>query len=254
MRGKMYVRTSLEIHSMRTFGMFRMKGKKMKHHHSARFLSSAFFLATLLLAGCHDVSSDPDAIVGSGKIVSQPRGVTAYTAIQVTGIGKVTVRQDTASSLRIEADDNIIDRVTTSVNNGILVIGLQQGSYNRITINVFASMKEIAGLEAIGTADFVTTGPIQTNSILCSITGVGSITLSGIAVSQTVQLTGVGDVHNFGLVSTTCTARVSGVGTAEVTATQQLDAVVNGVGSIVYGGNPPVVHQTVTGVGSIRSR
>ena len=192
--------------------------------------------------------------MGSGKLISEPRSLPAFTGIQVTGIAKVVLKQDTVQSLRIEADDNIMDHITTAVNNGLLVVGLRQGSYNNVTINVFASMKTIDRLECVGTADIATSGPIQTNGITCRVTGTGSIALSGTATNQTIEVTGTGDVHNFGLVSNRCAATITGVGNLEVNVTQQLDAVISGSGSIVYAGNPGVVNKSIVGIGSVRPK
>jgi hypothetical protein len=178
----------------------------------------------------------------------------AFTGIRVTGIAKVVIKQDTAQSLRIEVDDNIVDRVTVAANNGLLVIGLQQGSYSNVTINVFASMKTVDRLECVGTADFVTSAPIQTDAITCRITGAGTMTLSGTAMNQTIEVTGTGDVHNFGLISHRCSATITGLGSLEVNVTQQLDAIVSGSGSIVFAGNPGVVNKTITGLGSVKSK
>jgi len=226
----------------------------MKRQFLQHFGVIAALLLGVLASGCHDQLTNPEQIVGSGILVLQPRSVAAFSGIQVKGIGKVVIKQDTVQSLRIEADDNIVDLVTTTVANGLLVVGLQPGSYSNVTINVYASMKNIDRLESMGTAEFLTTGPIHTDAITCRITGVGKITLAGTAGDQTIEVTGTGDVHNFDFVSTRCSALISGVGTLEVHATQQLDAVVSGAGSIVFAGNPPVVHQTVSGIGSIKPR
>jgi uncharacterized spore protein YtfJ len=217
-------------------------------------LTPLAFLAILFIAGCTDHSSNPDQIVGSGKLISEPRSLPAFTGIQVTGIAKVVIKQDSVQSLRIEADDNIMDHITTAVNNGLLVIGLQQGSYSNVTINVYATMKTIDRLECVGTADFVTSGSIRSDGITCRVTGSGTMTLSGTTTNQTIEVTGTGDVHNFGLVSTHCAATITGLGNLEVNVTQQLDAVVSGSGSIVYTGNPGVVNKTIVGIGSVRPK
>jgi hypothetical protein len=211
-------------------------------------------LPIFFVAGCTDHVSNPDQIVGSGRLLSQTRGLPTFTGIQVTGIAKVILKQDSVQSLRIEADDNIVDRVTASVSNGLLSIGLQQGSYSNVTINVFASMKIIDKLVCVGTADFVTSAPIRTDAITCRITGAGSMTLSGTATDQTIEVTGTGDVHNFDLVSTRCSATISGLGSLELNVTQQLDAVVSGSGLIVYAGNPSVVNKTIAGLGSVKAK
>lgn len=213
-------------------------------------------VTALLYSACskNETVVGNEQIVGSGRIVSQARPVGTYSGIQVTNVAKVFVMQDTLESLRIEADDNIMDSVATSVNNGMLVVGLKDGSYNNVTVRVYASMKSIKRLESRGAADFSATNSIQTDSIVCRIVGAGSITLSGRTNYEVVEIVGAGDVHNFNLVSSSCFASISGVGNIEVNVTQQLDAVIAGTGTVTYAGNPPVVHQVVTGVGSVRPK
>lgn len=45
--------------------------------------------------------------------------------------------------------------------------------------------------------------------------------------------------------------QVNGAGQMDVLATRRLEAQLNGVGSIVYAGNPPELVTTINGVGSI---
>jgi len=221
-------------------------------HHSA--LVTGVMALALVWPGCtrNEVVEENDQIVGSGRLISEMRSVSPFTGIRVVNFGKVFITQDTVSTLRIEADDNILDRVETSVTNGQLIVGLRQGTYNNVTLNVTASMRDIRSLESVGAADFRTLAPVHLDSIDCRITGAGSVSLAGTANVESVEITGAGDVHNFGLVASYCFASISGTGTIEVTATQQLDAVIAGAGTIVYAGNPPIVHQSITGVGSIR--
>jgi hypothetical protein len=216
-------------------------------------LAIALAAAALLQGGCSKNSvTGPDQIVGSGRIVSEQRVMPSFSGIQVTGTARVVVRQDTLESLRVEADDNIMGRLTTSVRDGVLLVGLEQGSYSNVTINVYAAMRTLSRLESVGAAEFSSAGPISTDAIVCSISGAGKITLTGSAARQTVQVSGAGDVHNSGLTSSLCSVLISGTGTVEVNVTRQLDAVVSGAGSVLYAGNPPVVNQTVSGFGSVR--
>jgi hypothetical protein len=191
-------------------------------------------------------------ITGSGKLVSESRVVGTFTGIQVTNFAKVVIKQDTVGSLRIESDDNIIDDVVTTLNGTTLVVGLRNGSYNNVTINVYVSMKDIKLLESTGAAEFSTVNSIQTDSLTCIITGTGSITLAGKTNYETIEITGSGNVHNSNLVSSFCSVTISGAGSVEAQATMQLDAVIAGSGTIIYTGNPAVVHQSISGTGIIR--
>jgi len=219
-------------------------------------LLPGLFLMAFLFSACsnNETVVGNEQIVGSGRIVSQVRPVGTLAGIRVTNFAKVFITQDTVESLRIESDDNIMDRVVTSVSNGVLTVGMKNGSYNHVTVNVYVSMRDVHLIESTGAAEFRSTAPIHTETIVCRITGAGTVRLSGTATYQSVEISGAGSVHNFDLVSTRCSASIAGSGNIEVNVTQQLDATIAGVGSITYAGNPPVVHQSISGIGSIQPR
>jgi hypothetical protein len=227
-------------------------------HHSVlqRTVFGFVTAIVLLLSGCskNDNPVNSNQITGSGKLVSESRVVGTFNGIQVTNFAKVFITQDTVESLRIESDDNIIDRVLTSVNNNTLIVGLRDGSYNKVTVNVYASMKSINRLESTGAADFSSTNSIRADSLLYKVTGSGSLTISGTTNYESIEIIGSGAVHNFNLISSFCTISISGAGNVEANVTQQLNAVIAGTGNITYDGNPAVVHQTISGIGVIQPR
>jgi hypothetical protein len=215
-----------------------------------------FVMMALFQSGCTKTENvvGNEQITGSGKLVSQTRDVGTFSGIQVTNFAKVLITQDTVESLRIESDDNVIDLVSTSVSNGILIIGLRDGSYRNAKVNVYVSMRIIRLLESTGTAEFSTMNSIQTDSLVCRIRGTGIITMTGSTTTERVEIIGSGSVNNFGLTSSLCYASISGVGKVEVNVAQRLDATITGTGMISYAGNPAVVNQSVTGIGNVRPR
>jgi hypothetical protein len=66
-----------------------------------------------------------------------------------------------------------------------------------------------------------------------------------------ISLNGVGKLEAFDLESETCTVTVSGMGGVEVNVKENLNARVNGVGSIRYQGNPSKVDDRISGLGTI---
>lgn len=225
----------------------------------SRVLYSPLFAAVMVLAlaaGCSTEDSivNPDQVVGSGRLVSQDRTVGSFTGIRVTGIANVVIREDPVQALRIEADDNILDRITTTVQRGLLTIGLQSGSYSDITVNVYASMETIRRLEVTGSANFSTATPMHTDSLICRITGAGNMTIQGSASAGVFDITGVGTIQAFALTLERGWSTISGTGAIETTVSRQLTASITGVGSITYAGNPSTVNQTITGVGSVKPR
>lgn len=215
-------------------------------------------LASILMihGGCagNETIIGTEQVVGSGRIVSETRVVPTFTGIRITNYARVVLTQDTVQALRIEADDNILNRIQVQVVSGVLVVGLPEGSYNNITVVVLASLRTISLLESTGAADFSVTAPVSLENLTCRIIGAGSFTLSGTVEQETIEITGAGNVRNFGLVAAKCSALISGAGSIEVTVAKQLDATIMGTGLITYAGNPPVVNRSVMGVGSIGPR
>ena len=228
----------------------------MNRTYVPRQATVALIGAILFLGGCErdEVIVPRNQIAGSGRIVSQLRNVGSFSGIQITNIGDVYITQDTVESLRIEADDNIVDLVQTSVAGGTLSVGLREGSYSNVTVRIHASMQQISSLESVGAGEFHTTGAIHTDKVTCRITGAGAISLSGTATEQIVEISGAGSIDNFGLVSSLCTVTVTGTGSVGVNVTQELHASVSGTGTITYDGNPPLVHSSITGTGTIRPK
>jgi hypothetical protein len=210
----------------------------------------------LVGSGCekHNSITGEETITGSGRVVSESRSTGAFTGARVTNYANVIITQGSGAALRIEADDNIIERVSTVVADGVLEVGLPPGSYKNITLNVFATMEQVRLLESQGAADFRLTAPLQTDTIVCRIIGTGTVTLSGTATVEIIEITGAGDIHNFDLLSDRCSAVISGAGNINVCAKRELSAMISGTGNVVYDGNPPTVHSIITGVGAVRPR
>jgi hypothetical protein len=68
-----------------------------------------------------------------------------------------------------------------------------------------------------------------------------------------LNLSGVGSYQGEAFKTKQATVRSSGVGSAMVNASEQLDATVSGVGSVEYVGSPQV-QESVEGVGDVKKR
>ena len=217
-----------------------------------------FFLSLVVLFtfnGCQDEAvNNTHQIEGSGRLTTRVVDVSSFEGIVLAGIGEVFVTQDSVQSVRVEADDNVIDRLILDVREGNLNIGIQKASYSHVTIRIRLSMRSVEFLEVAGAGSFASVGPLVCDSLTCRIVGAGSMTLSGRATAQLIELQGAGSVHGFNLECSQSRIILSGTGSAEVNVVQRLEATITGIGSVVYAGNPPDVISHVTGLGSIRRR
>jgi hypothetical protein len=192
--------------------------------------------------------------LASGKLVSEERSVGPFHGVRLEGIGTVKIKQAAETSVRVEADDNIISDVKTEVTAGILTVWMEGYSYEHPTVIVNLTVKELDDLNLSGAGDIESDGPLQCDNLKCALSGAGNITLSGKARNFEVSLSGAGNLSAEWLETEQCDARVSGVGNCDVNVSKELRATVSGVGNIRYSGNPSTVKEDVTGLGKIQKR
>jgi len=71
-------------------------------------------LGLLLLSSCNGF----DCINGSGNQVTESRDIGTFTQVETSGSLKIVLSQDSTSSVRILADDNIQDEIKTRLRRG----------------------------------------------------------------------------------------------------------------------------------------
>lgn len=223
-----------------------------------KLIAIIIFLPVLIfLRGCeHDVVIDGDdgGIKGSGNIVSENRTVDECTGVNIINYGTVYITQDNTQSIRVEADDNIIHKVITKKENGILETGLEDGEYSNVTLKIYVSLKEIKDITITGAGNIEAKEDLQCDDLTGKIDGAGNILLHGNCNSFKAVIIGTGNINAFALKSVNCDARVVGAGICSVYVTNKLTALVSGTGSIIYDGNPVEVQSTISGIGSIVSK
>ncbi len=77
------------------------------------------FGALTVLTGCFDGFG----LRGSGDVITVQRDTRPFEKVTLNGKGELFITQDDETSLRIEAEDNIIDVMYTNFDDGELEIG-----------------------------------------------------------------------------------------------------------------------------------
>lgn len=225
------------------------------------------------LAACVDgpVTITSGDVDGSGTILSEDRDIADFDSINLAGEGRVIVIQGQPASLTIEADDNLLAHIDTTVSGGVLAITTEPGidinptdsiiyritgtNINQLSLTGAGSFEmsdvDVNSLSLVlsGAGD-IDIGNVVADDLSVEIAGAGDITVAGAVDSQEVNIPGAGSYEARDLESAQADVRTSGVGSATVWVTDQLAATVSGVGSIEYYGSP-VVTEVVSGVGSI---
>jgi len=193
-------------------------------------------------------------LVGSGVPASQTRELAPFEAVELAGSNEVSIRVGGEQSVVVHADDNLLDRVTTRVGDGKLVIGNEGGGFttrNPIRVDVVVPAVGELALSGSGTID---AEGIDVDELTVVLSGSGVVSANGRARRLDVKLNGSGDAKLQGVVAREAHAKLSGTGRIAVNATESLVASVPGTGSIEYSGNPPQVRKSVDGVGSVSAR
>jgi hypothetical protein len=211
-----------------------------------RWRASIVLIATVtMLVAC-------SVTTGSGNVVSESRNVSGFTKIDLSGAGEVTIDQNGTEALTIEAEDNLMSKVTSEVVDGTLRLGEK----SNLTINVTkpvkyqVSVKDLSGLMISGSGT-VTTAKITAPRLAVDISGSGKVTVGGTVENQDLAISGSGDYQAKDLQTKITTVKIAGSGDATVTVSDSLDIQMSGSGKLTYYGNPPKVNQQISGSGRV---
>jgi hypothetical protein len=237
------------------------------------FVFLTILLVAALLMGCGTISLNPTAknITPSDNIITETRPVSGFTGVDMRTIGTVTITQGGTEALIVKGSDNLLPLVKTSVQNGILVIemeniniqSLKKGNVLtfEITVKDLNSLNvsglgtvEMSGLEtkslnlAMSGAGAIKIDKLAADSVSVNVSGMGGITLAGTANHADVSIFGAGEISAADLECKTANASISGVGTATVWVADELTGNISGAGGVRYYGEPKTKTNS-TGVG-----
>ena len=101
----------------------------------------------LLLGGWHPFGE----IVGSGDLVTNQESITDFNAVDVSSGFNVEISESNSYSVRVTADDNVMEYVEIRKSGDTLVVGLRWGySFRSVTLNAEITMPELHSLELSG--------------------------------------------------------------------------------------------------------
>lgn len=207
----------------------------------------------LMTAGCTISVRYED---GSGVVVEEERSLSRFTRVSFEGIGKLIITQGDAESLTIEAEDNIVPHIDTVVRGQTLQIAFDTERWQNIIrptepIRLYLTVTDLQALSLSGLGD-VEVQDIEGERIDITLSGAGSISLSGTVQEQDVNVSGAGSYDASDLMSGVADINLSGAGSATVWVTESLDVNITGLGSVSYYGDP-VVEQSISGLGNVES-
>ena len=211
---------------------------------------------------------------GNGIVIEETRDFNPFHGVISEGDFDVTIIVDTVYKTVIEADENLLNFISTYIRNGNLIIDnssrrcLRTKDDNPILIEVhmpYADYIDLTGsgvvycqdklyvdyirieLTGSGAIDLRDVDAISLDAIL---TGSGEIELWGVCEEGDLSIPGSGIIKAFHLEQDVCDASISGSGDMYIFVYNILDANISGSGNIFYKGNPKVSTR-ISGSGSV---
>ena len=212
-------------------------------------------------------------IHGNGVPSVQERNIGNFKGVSASGSMDIVVSAGPTHSLKIEADENLMQYIEVRNDDGVAKIYTRKGynlnpkskmrvhatapSYSLLQVSgsgKISSEGRISGMDKLhtevsGSGDIVL--DVDAPRVEAEISGSGSARIKGTTRDFAAQVSGSGDIRCFDLLAENAEIDIAGSGNAEIFASKTLDVQVAGAGDVRYKGSP-MVKQHTAGSGSVR--
>lgn len=225
-------------------------------------------MLTLLFLSCNLMPG----VSGNGEVQTQEREVSSsFTSIYTSNGLDVILTQDDVESLKVQADENLHDIITTEIENGILRISTTKNIGYAKSKKVMVSFKDLETIKSTSGSDLRANGTlifntidieatsgcdvnlsIEAESLSGSATSGADLKLEGIATKVTLKATSGADIDAQNLTANNALVSVTSGADIKAKATESIELSANSGGDITYYGNPQNVVTLEAVSGSIK--
>lgn len=215
--------------------------------HVHKLTRLALVVALAMLSAC-------DGSPPSGPLEERRRELEPFDSIDLKGAVRLEVEIGEPRSLIIEGPQAVIDRLRTEVHGNTLHIRSKPRDWiignrrSRVTLKI--TLPRLASLQVEGGNDVRLSG-LDGGLIKIAAAGAAHIEATGRVDQLIVGMAGAGHVDLGQLIADQAKVTLDGVGSVIVHPKDTLDATMNGVGAILYTGNPRQVNTRMNGLGTI---
>jgi hypothetical protein len=234
-----------------------------KHVRSVTVIGASLALILCLVAlGACTISAGGGgtSVGGSGNVTTEDRAVSGVTGVSLATFGDLTIELGDQESLRVEAEDNLLQYLKTNVRGGVLVIeeepdvDLQPKKPIRyhLTVKTLESIDVTssgnvtapalkAGHFAVresssGDVDLVA---LEADSLEVALSSSGDLKIGGGQLgSQEIKLSSSGDYRAGDVRSASAGVDLTSSGDATIWVTDRLEAKLSSSGDLSYYGSP----------------
>ncbi len=128
------------------------------------------------------------------QVATQERQVGTFSSVRQTTFADVYISYGEDHSVTVKADADIIDRIITRVEDGVLTITSKGNFRNVHVLDVYVTMPKLDKLVNTGSGDIECKGPVKGKNVQISIVGSGDLHADFDVVNLELKITGSGDV------------------------------------------------------------
>ena len=204
---------------------------------------------------------DKDRIEGSGNVITKDISVKSFDELDASGVFNLQLSQGDKETLRIEADDNLMDLFIVENEGSTLKIKMKKNSNfnSKKQLKVYVTFKTLKSMnlgmvggtssdEKLKFADLKlknqSVGSVSLNMTLQTLNmenqSVGSVKLEGSAENAVVKNNSVGSINAGNFVVQKMDIENNGVGSATVNAEKELKYSDSFLGKVSNKGNATV--------------
>ncbi len=213
-----------------------------------------------------------NGIKGNRKVVTKDRMIKSdFNAVDVSRGLEVYLTVGEKILVRVEADENLHDLITTEVHDETLYISAEENIYSAKARKIFVSVPEINKIKATSGSDLYSENTITGNKLDVKATSGADIRLSvhvkdlevestsgsdiklkGKAENLDVSATSGADIKAYDLIVKNCIARATSGSDILVQVTENIDASATSGADVKYKGSPQKVQSNESSAGDIK--
>lgn len=205
------------------------------------------------------------------QTVTESRDLEPFTAIEAGGIFTIELTQGDHSLVEIETEENLMERVETQVQNGVLKLNLK-GTPRNATLKVHVVNPSINEIKLSGAANLKGLNEIyapvmklhmsgasrlelmvNTESLTTRGSGAVNIQLQGRAHKHNLVLSGASQVRALDLETHTSNVNTSGASNARVWASNLLEVKASGTSNVSYEQEPNSLVMNLSGMSGLNN-
>lgn len=224
---------------------------------------SALAIAALVLVSCAQAQQ------------TETRNLDHFTKVHSGGSWEVVLKEGNSEEVKIEVKGVDMDKVKSEVEDGVLKLGLVNGSYRNVSVKFFVTYRELDGVKCSGSGEMEVLSDVEADDFEIGLSGSGDIILRSLVADRLeasisgsaeikimdgsvdyaeIKQSGSGDFEAEDLSIDELEVSKSGSGDTQVGDLGMISVRSSGSGDVVYSGSPRMGDIKVSGSSTIRKR